>query len=294
MVAESVNVQYSELLIKVEEAVCHSLMGEVYTTPKPGLVDQHDTGAHRDMDVNTFALSTRAISPYILQMFYCGYLSGKEPEEVFQEIRQIGICAEAAMFRATSGVNTHKGLIFTMGILAAATGICIRKIGVFDLEMLSKLSKEMTERQLTLELRGMEMKQPLSHGEKLYQKYGEAGIRGEAIKGFPVLMELAYPCLKHYREMRYNHNLSNINVLLHVMTELNDTNILSRGTEEDLNWIKGQAEEILRAGGAFSAKGYRMVQRMNEECVEKNLSPGGAADMLAAALFLYEMEKLLG
>lgn len=105
-------------------------------------------------------------------------------------------------------------------------------------------------------------------------------------------MELAYPCLKHYRKLGYNHNLSNINVLLHIMTVLNDTNILSRGTEENLEWIKEQAAKILQEGGAFSAQGYRMIQRMNEVCMEKNLSPGGAADMLAAALFLYEMEKV--
>lgn len=292
MAAEQAKVQYAEVLIKVEEAVCHSLMGEVYTTPKTGLVDQNDTGAHMDMDINTFALSTRAISPYILQMFYCGYLSEKEPEEVFKEIRQIGICAEAAMFRATDGVNTHKGILFTMGILAAATGICVRKTGNFDLERISGLCSKMTKRQLTLELQEIEKKQPVSHGEKLYQSYGEAGIRGEAMRGFPVLMELAYPCLKYYRKLGYNHNLSNINVLLHVMTALNDTNILSRGTEENLEWIKEQASKILQEGGAFSAQGYQMIQRMNEACVEKNLSPGGAADMLAAALFLYEMEKV--
>lgn len=81
----------------------------------------------------------------------------------------------------------------------------------------------MTKRQLTLELQEIEKKQPVSHGEKLYQSYGEAGIRGEAMRGFPVLMELAYPCLKYYRKLGYNHNLSNINVLLHVMTALNDT-----------------------------------------------------------------------
>ena len=78
------------------------------------------------------------------------------------------------------------------------------------------------------------------------------------------------------------------------MTRLNDTNILSRGTKEDLDWIKARAAEILQMDGVFTAKGYRAMQQFNLECIKKNISPGGAADMLAAAIFLYEMEQLFG
>ena len=289
---EAQSSQCSKIMIEVEHCIRNALLREVYTTPKPGLVDLHDTGAHRDMNVSTFTESARAISPYILQMFYCGIKNPNDPEQVFAEIRQIGICAEDSMFRATNGVNTHKGILFTMGILAAAGGICVSRTGRFDTEQVLEISREMTENPLTKELYAMKSKAARTHGELLYQKYGEEGIRGEARRGFPILQKSAYPVLKEYREAGYDQNLSQINVLLHIMENLTDTNILSRGTIQDLEWVQHKAKEILSYGGAFSKKGFDMICRMNRECVMKNLSPGGAADMLAAAIFLYEMEAL--
>lgn len=282
----------SKLYMQLEDIVYHSLMGEVYTTPKPGLVDRHDNGAHRDMNVNTFAESAEAIAPYIVKMFYCGYQRSEEEQSVFQRIRQIGVEAESEMFEATDGVNTHKGLIFTMGILAAAAGISVRKYASVEIEEVFAICQRMTRDILQKEFDEIKHRTPSSHGEYLYHTYGEKGIRGEAMQGFPVLREVAYPSLKEYRRRAYNQNLSNINVLLQVMTRLNDTNILSRGTKEDLDWIKARAAEILQMDGVFTAKGYRAIQQFNLECIEKNISPGGAADMLAAAIFLYEMEQL--
>ena len=85
----------SKLYMQLEDIVYHSLMGEVYTTPKPGLVDRHDNGAHRDMNVNTFAESAEAIAPYIVKMFYCGYHRSEEEQNVFLRIRKIGVEAES-------------------------------------------------------------------------------------------------------------------------------------------------------------------------------------------------------
>ena len=114
------------LLERIGWRVRNALLGEVYATPKPGLVDRRDTGAHRDMNYETFLASTEAITPYMVRMFVEGMdatAAGQTPEAVFRAIRGIGLEAERAMYAATDGVNTHKGMIFTMGIVLAAAGI---------------------------------------------------------------------------------------------------------------------------------------------------------------------------
>lgn len=278
--------------IELECCIYSALMGEVYTTPKPGLVDRADTGAHTDMDVHTFELSSEAITPYLSRMFYCGTQWIGTPEELFGEIRKIGVQAERAMFEATDGVNTHKGLIFTLGILCAAAGNCYQTTRCFDTDRILELAAEMTEKPLEEEFRKMESREPQTHGELLYRKYGEKGIRGEAQKGFPIIRNVALPTLRSTRMLGLDANRSNITVLLAVMSELNDTNVWSRGSYEEMEWLKQKASELLKQGGAFFASGATRVQELNELCIQKNLSPGGAADILAASLFLYYLERL--
>ena len=87
----------------------YALLEEVYTTPKPGLVDLYSCGAHTDMDVQTFERSAEALRPWFIRMAAQGYLLTCTREELFTQIRQTGIMAEKAMFQATDGVNTHKG-----------------------------------------------------------------------------------------------------------------------------------------------------------------------------------------
>lgn len=271
----------------------NALREEVYTTPKPGLVDLHDTGAHRDMDVYTFEKSARALGPYFSEMAVVGYLEDGPPERVFREIRRIGIMAEKAMFRATGGVNTHKGAVFTLGILSAAAGYCFRENGDFETRQILRTVEKMTYSVLEEEFQSMKMRKPETAGERLYKLYGERGVRGEAQRGFPVISRYGYPMMKNCFAAGEDRNRTYLNVLLYIMTELNDTNILARGTWNDLRWLKRESAAVMKEGGAFSQSGYRRIVQMNESCIRRNISPGGAADMLAAVIFLYRLETEL-
>ncbi|MGN0403697.1 MAG: triphosphoribosyl-dephospho-CoA synthase CitG [Bariatricus sp.] len=290
--AENTKKEQMELFIKMEQCLKEALLGEVFTTPKPGLVDLRDSGAHVDMDWTTFVKSAQAITPYLVEMAKAGYYHKGSLENLFLNIRKIGINAELAMFQATNGVNTHKGAIFTLGILGAAAGYCYRWNKAFTVSEILETARGMTERVLEKEFENMNHREPLTHGEKLYRRYGEKGIRGEAQKGFPIIGEIAYPAMKECRSRGLNWNLTNMNVLLYTMTKLQDTNVLSRGTYEELTWVKKTAKSILRMGGAGTINGYFTVQCMNGECIRKNISPGGAADILAATLFLCRLEEL--
>lgn len=279
-----------------------ALLEEVYTTPKPGLVDLLDNGAHTDMDVPAFEKSAAAVAPYLGRMFLTGLSWQGSRESLFGRIREQGKYAERAMFAATGGVNTHKGAIFTMGILSAAAGVCLRQTGRVSAEMLPGIIREMTGKTLQAELLEMAVRKPKTHGEILYHRYGFTGIRGQAAEGFPVLFDTAYPMLEKYYGKQNAlpiasenyRNRARINVLLGTISVLEDTNVLSRSDPQTLCLLQTESRKILDAGGAFSGRGMHAIQELNQTCIRKNISPGGAADMLAAALYLREMEELWG
>lgn len=272
-----------EMTFHAEYLIRYALRAEVMTTPKPGLVDLNDSGAHTDMDFALFMKSTDAIAPYLTVMFETGRQT-EDLREVFALIRRTGIEAERAMFEATSGINTHKGMIFSMGIIAAAAGYCLKHSGCFSADRILELSGMMCAETLQEDFRNLETRDPVTHGEKLYRRYGEKGIRGEAMKGFPVLRSTALPVI------RMNHDEGNnrryLKVLTAVMSELQDTNILTRGSYEDLAWLKQEAGKLL------PEPEEDLLNKMNKECIRKNISPGGAADMLACTILLDRLEQL--
>ena len=288
---------YSESQIR--EFIERALLSEVYTTPKPGLVDRHDTGAHRDMDVTTFEKSTAAISPFLAKMYGAGVDFAENPENLCDErlfamIRKIGVQAENAMFTATNGVNTHKGIIFTLGIICASLGFTLKRHENFKtdfftndfFEQIFLNAKKMTFDTLEKDFSAMSSREPKTHGEKLFAKYGEKGIRGEAQEGFPIICKIALPFYKKLLKVNPDENNRNIIALLHIVKNLSDTNVLSRSSKETLLWLQSECASILGEKTVFEAKDLERVSILNEECIQKNISPGGAADILAVTVFL--------
>jgi len=273
------------------EAIKAALLAEVGTTPKPGLVDQLDSGAHTDMDYTTFIKSTFAVAPYILKMGVSGFGWPGNHQDVFSEIREVGKCAEKAMLEETGGVNTHKGAIFSMGVIACAAGYYYRRFEVFDAENILKLSGEMTRYELQKEFEQMKRRKPVSYGEKLYAEYGERGIRGQAMEGFPAVRFLSLPLMKSYISKGMDWNKVNIQVLLSLMSAITDTNILHRGSWDELAAVNSHAMEILKLGGAFTKSGMEAIKDWNARMIEKNLSPGGCADLLAVTIFCWILDN---
>lgn len=307
--------------------VRNALLGEVYATPKPGLVDRRDTGAHRDMNYETFLASTEAITPFMVRMFAEGMdatAAGHTPEEVFQAIRGIGLEAERAMYAATDGVNTHKGMIFTMGIVLAAAGILYvsadKTRGQITVDAILDRTRQMTARSMAEDFRKMLEHPPKTHGERLFQTYGERGIRGQAMEGFPILRDTAVPWLRRFQNigtdaelqrdidaratlrrgllqdtgsMHAEHfeNAVHVSTLIAIMSVLNDTNVFIRSSYEDMCWLQAESSTILGMGAMFTEEGVRAIEALNMACIEKNISPGGAADILAVAILLLKLTE---
>ena len=277
----------------VAAEISQALMEEVYTTPKPGLVDREDTGAHTDMNCQTFQKSTEAIAEDLAAMFEAGYSWEADPKTLFPLLRERGKKTEEKMFAATGGVNTHKGIIFTIGILAAAAGISLRNYGKIESEDVCRISLEMTKKELEQDLRKLKQSSGITHGEKIYCHLGEKGVRGLAMSGYPILCERTVPHMKQYIANNRDQNQINVQILLEIIGELTDTNVISRTSEKEMRWLQTEARAILKTGGAFCAEGLQKVRELNQICIRKNMSPGGAADLLAATIFLCRMETLM-
>ena len=287
----------------IEESVRYGLLEEVRTTPKPGLVDLRDSGAHRDMCYETFVASTDAIAPYIVEMARTGFLIGQKGdspglEAVFPAIRPVGVKAEQAMFRATGGVNTHKGMIFSLGIIAAVTGFfCAPCLSSWDFPVLEEPKKllslcgQAVTPFLRQDFEGMRGCPPKTHGEKLFARYGIRGIRGEAMDGFPALAFCALPAMKKARSTQPDANSANLYVLLTLMSSVDDTNILTRSDPETLSYVKEQSRRFLERHPLFGPQALKELEEMNQDFIRRNLSPGGCADLLAISLFFFRLEE---
>ncbi len=249
------------------------------------------------MDVLTFEKSAAAISPFIAKMFSEGIsharlVDSSCDEILFKKIRQIGVQAEKAMFSATNGVNTHKGIIFTLGIIAASLGFTVLKNPLaVNVDQVLENAKKMTSETLEKDFAAMAEREPKTHGEKLYALYGERGIRGEAQKGFPIIRNVAFPYFVSLKDFPATPECRNIMLLFKIISNLSDTNVLTRSSPATLSWLQKKSSELLskiESENNFSDESLKELQILNAECIEKNISPGGSADILAVTLFLFK------
>ena len=394
----------SDLLLKssigqIDRAIlaqfaARALLEEVAVTPKPGLVDRANNGAHKDMDFSTFQASAAALTPYWEACFRSGHSERSEesvspaatlerktdpstplrsaqddrqeslpkhadkqclslhaipcpvchsersaesvsPAEAFAKLRPLGKRAERDMLAATGGVNTHKGAIFTLGVLCGAIGRrWTAEEGFPSVDIILDEAAAMTRQTLEAELPAARWN---TAGETLYRQYGTRGIRGEVADGLPAVREISLPVFKKLLAEGLDRNHAAAVTLLHLIAKVEDTNLLHRGGPEGAAWAKQAAaaliapachsersEESVSPAASLergtdpstplgSAQDDRQESRMkyadkrclslhavpslqeiaelDRQFIERNLSPGGCADLLAVTLFLERLEN---
>lgn len=284
----------SYLARKVEALAIQALLYEVAATPKPGLVDSANTGAHRDMDIFTFIRSAAALGPAFFECFLAGAVHEGPPKALLPAIRAIGIAAEQEMLKATGGVNTHKGILFSMGILCGAAGLISQsqEAKQFSAEELCDMAARIVTGIIERDFGNLEAKPKLTYGEKLYLNYGITGIRGEVAGGFQTVRKVSLPLIRN-RWDDADTNILLVELLLQLMAHSEDSNILGRHDMETLVTVRNKASEIVKMGGAFSPEGLAAVNAFDRWCIEKWVSPGGSADLLAVTVFLYRIETAI-
>jgi triphosphoribosyl-dephospho-CoA synthase len=274
-----------------------AILYEVSTTPKPGLVDRDNNGAHKDMNFFTFMASSSVLYKGLFECTIEGInFDETDATKLLDKIRKPGLKCEKQMFETTNGVNTHKGIIFSLGILCAAVGSLYRRhqIKTFEIEDICNEVKSITEGLTAKDFEDVYSKTKLTHGERLYIEYGYKGIRGEAESGFRTVQETAVPIIREWHEKKLlSLNDLFLQILLSIMTRSEDTNVIIRGGRENLIFTKAVSEEFIKSGGMYKNDAREKLINMNEIFIEKNISPGGAADLLAVSIFLGMMEGII-
>ena len=242
---------------------------EAELTPKPGLVDAANSGAHSDMDLALLKLSSAAIEPYFREIAYKSFIG----EASIEELTRIGVEAEAAMLETCGGVNTHRGAIFAFSVYIAALARALASG-----EAAITIARSLVEEKFREAEPGEE-----SHGQLVKRKYGSGGAAEHAMQGFPSALKARRTIIETGDKLL---------ALCGIMKELSDSNLLYRGGSEGLEYVRERAAEIEIMGPEDR---ICALKDMDEECIKRNLSPGGAADMLALAIFLSDFgDSLLG
>lgn len=268
-----------------------AMLYEVSVNPKPGLVDPVDAGPHPDMNVFMFIDSAVSLRRYFDECVAAGeqFTGGLTAlPDLFQTIRPAGIEAEKDMFGATHGVNTHKGAIFSLGIMLTAAAFQDRhpKVVPTGNAGLMQVIQKMLAALIDHDLANGDMHdvRNLTAGEYQYVKYGFLGIRGEAAAGFPVVMNHGYPFLAR-RTGSINERL--LDTLLHILLYADDSNLIKRsGNPDILLRVRQWVTRFFELGGSQTAEGVSFLQKLNQKFKQENLSLGGSADLLILTIFL--------
>lgn len=263
---------------------CRALSRELTSWPKPGLVSHLDSGSHGDMDAQTFRRSIAALRPYFAELA----AAGAEDADM-STLRAIGRRAEAAMLRATAGINTHRGAIFGLGLLCAATGAGSRTTPEGRVAAHGRLGRVVAERWGDDILRG-----PvpiLSHGTTVLRRYGAGGARIEAASGFASVYEIGLPALRRGRDVAPGDSAAPpIEALFALIARVRDTNLLHRGGTEGARYAAASAAGFLAAGGVGTRDWRYRAAAIHAAFIARRLSPGGCADLLAMTLFVDAVE----
>lgn len=272
----------------ISSLALQAMFYEVSCFPSPGLVSPISKGAHKDMDYYTFIDSISVLSKYLPLFVEEGY-SDKCYRDIFNNIRVIGVEAERDMFEKTKGINTHKGMLFLMGVSCAAAGKAIYEKRSF--KEIQYIIKEMTAGIVEKELLTLKDNINLSHGERLFVKYKNAGVRGEVEKGIPTVFDFSLDYYKQALDLNENDRL--VNTLIGIMQICNDSTIIHRHNPNVLEEVQLKAKLIISHGGMRTTKGRENINDLCLEFIERNISPGGSADLLGVTVFLFLVEEFM-
>jgi len=261
----------------IGRAATLALHDELELAPKPGLVSFVDSGSHTDMDAHTFMRSLFALRRYFVQISALG-----QAHAPFEALERCGIAAEQRMLAATGGINTHRGAIFTLGLLCASAGALVRSGVPLSPEAL----RESLRRHWGDALHARSRRVSTLPGGIAAQRHGLRSASQEAALAFPVLFESAIPALADAQRRGLGARPARVDTLFTVMATLDDSNLAHRGGLAGLQYAQRAARGYLAEGGAARDHRFEAASAIHSDFVSRRLSPGGAADTLAAACWM--------
>jgi triphosphoribosyl-dephospho-CoA synthase len=260
--------------LRLATLAMQALIDEAELTPKPALVDRLGTGAHTDLSLELMKRSARNLRESFELMANVSYRHTPN-QNLREELGRVGRLAENSMLSVTGGVNTHRGAIWSLGLLVSAAAM-----GTGSLNKIMNLAGQLAR------IPDRQAPKANSNGSRAIRRYQVCGAQGEARSGFPHVRNSGLPVLDRSRQQGFGEAIARLNALLAIMVSLNDTCLLHRGGLAALTTAQVGATAVLAAGGAGAARGWKRLQRLGNDLMTLNASPGGSADLLAATLFL--------
>lgn len=270
---------------RLADLAVEALIDEADLSPKPALVDRRSSGAHTDLHLGLMHASALSLWPAFKEMAEAAIEIGDIGQPLREVIGRIGRDGEVAMMRTTEGVNTHRGAIWALGLLVTAVALEPADLSPAGVGLRAGCLALIEDRHQPLQR---------SHGAEVARKYGAIGAREQAQMGFPAVTQTGLPQLQRSRAAGHGEQNARLDALLAIMTTLSDTCVLHRAGERGLHAMQHGAQRVLDAGGSASLCGRRALHDLDQQLLGLNASPGGAADLLAACLFIDCLEPALG
>ncbi|WP_095156606.1 triphosphoribosyl-dephospho-CoA synthase [Pseudomonas sp. Irchel 3E13] len=261
-----------------------ALIDEADLSPKPALVDRRGTGAHNDLHLGLMHASALSLWPCFKEMAEAALAIGEVGQPLREALGHIGREGERAMLATTAGVNTHRGAIWALGLLVASCALSAS--GEEAAAVAARAGR------IALIDDRFAPRQQDSHGLQVKHRYGARGAREEAQSGFPAVLGHGLPQLRNSRSRNAGEQNARLDALLAIMATLDDTCVLWRAGPQGLHIMQQGARAVLDAGGSASLAGRRRLRELDTRLLALNASPGGAADLLAACLFLDNVGSL--
>lgn len=239
---------------------------ELYLTPKPGLVDLADRGAHPDLSLALMERSLAIVAAYLDDI--ARSLVAGQP---FPQQRALGMAAERRMFGELD-TNTHKGYIFLAGMLLIARWHAPAPDEKALRRTLSGLSTDFFAAGETI----------ASHGRTVRDRYSAGGIVREAILGLPAVFDGALPAFRKTLQQTGCFSAASFAMLANLMQTVDDTTTLHRGGPAGLARVKRDGrrlEQLIAGGDDYLA----FLRATNRAYIRMNLTMGGVADLLGLA-----------
>ncbi len=255
-----------------------ALIMELDLFPKPGLVSPVDSGSHKDMDHALLKASANCLHDSFEEIARIGALGASFDTGLIP----IGIRAERRMMEVTGGINTHRGAVFSMGLLVAATA-SLQKSEVTANEIRDSI---LSQWGVSLRAHANAGKQATTHGGAALRNSGFGGARREAALGFPSIFDLALPHFTMLEKDGFRFQEAGVETLFVLMSSVPDTNLIHRGGTQGAAYVMQRARDFLQSGGIKNRSWQDHACQIHNEFVARKLSPGGSADLLAGTFFL--------
>jgi triphosphoribosyl-dephospho-CoA synthase len=259
----------------IARSAANALIEELDTYPKPGLVSFVDQGSHPDMDAECFLASIGAIKSYFGEMAVAGADGCR-----LLDLQRIGISAEESMLNATGGRNTHRGAIYCLGLLAAAAGKQMADGNLLGLS-LGRIVAESWGDEILLPDALLQT----SRGLEMCHRYKLGGVRKEAKQGFPSIFKVGLPAFQTAL-ISADREAARVQAFFAVLEVCEDTTLLKRGGYPGWRYAQRQVRRFLHGGGVASPNWKILAEQIHAGFVARHLTAGGAADLLAATLFI--------